>query len=83
MPMKRLTVILTTVFVKISNDYIDAEERVNKIIDRMSGSYIEYSTAMQKVIAKYGDFAKAASGKPLKEQLIHSQRIPQSIGQPE
>lgn len=56
-------------FLENINDYIDAEERVNKIIGRMSGSYIEYSTAMQKVIAKHGDFAKAASGKPLKEQL--------------
>lgn len=56
-------------FLENINDYIDAEERVNKIIGRMSGSYIEYSTAMQKVIAKHDDFAKAASGKPLKEQL--------------
>lgn len=61
------------------NDYIDAEERVNKIIGRMSGSYIEYSTAMQKVIAKHGDFAKAASGKPLKEQLSILKEYPKAL----
>lgn len=60
-------------------DYIDAEERVNKIIGRMSGSYIEYSTAMQKVIAKHGDFAKAASGKPLKEQLSILKEYPKAL----
>ena len=61
------------------NDYIKAEERVNKIIGRMSGSYIEYSTAMQKVIAKYDDFAKAASGKPLKEQLSILKEYPKAL----
>lgn len=61
------------------NDYIDAEERVNKIIGRMSGSYIEYSTAMQKVIAKHDDFAKAASGKPLKEQLSILKEYPKAL----
>ena len=61
------------------NDYIDAEERVNKIIGRMTGSYIEYSTAMQKVIAKHGDFAKAASGKPLKEQLPILKEYPKAL----
>ena len=61
------------------NDYIKAEERVNKIIGRMSGSYIEYSTAMQKVIAKHGDFAKAASGKPLKEQLSILKEYPKAL----
>lgn len=66
-------------FLENINDYIDAEERVNKIIDRMSGSYIEYSTAMQKVIAKHGDFAKAASGKPLKEQLSILKEYPKAL----
>ena len=66
-------------FLKNINDYIDAEERVNKIIGRMSGSYIEYSTAMQKVIAKHGDFAKAASGKPLKEQLSILKEYPKAL----
>lgn len=66
-------------FLENINDYIDAEERVNKIIDRMSGSYIEYSTAMQKVIAKHGDFAKAASGKPLKEQLSILKEYPEAL----
>lgn len=66
-------------FLENINDYIDAEERVNKIICRMSGSYIEYSTAMQKVIAKYGDFAKAASGKPLKEQLSILKEYPKAL----
>lgn len=66
-------------FLENINDYIDAEERVNKIIDRMSGSDIEYSTAMQKVIAKHGDFAKAASGKPLKEQLSILKEYPKAL----
>lgn len=66
-------------FLENINDYIDAEERVNKIIGRMSGSYIKYSTAMQKVIAKHGDFAKAASGKPLKEQLSILKEYPKAL----
>lgn len=66
-------------FLENINDYIDAEERVNKIIGRMSGSYIEYYTAMQKVIAKHGDFAKAASGKPLKEQLSILKEYPKAL----
>lgn len=66
-------------FLENINDYIDAEEQVNKIIGRMSGSYIEYSTAMQKVIAKHGDFAKAASGKPLKEQLSILKEYPKAL----
>lgn len=66
-------------FLENINDYIDAEERVNKIIGRMSGRYIEYSTAMQKVIAKHGDFAKAASGKPLKEQLSILKEYPKAL----
>lgn len=66
-------------FLENINDYIDAEERVDKIIDRMAGSYIEYSTAMQKVIAKHGDFAKAASGKPLKEQLSILKEYPKAL----
>lgn len=66
-------------FLENINDYIDAEERVNKIIGRMSGSYIEYSAAMQKVIAKHGDFAKAASGKPLKEQLSILKEYPKAL----
>lgn len=66
-------------FLENINDYIDAEERVNKIIDRMSGSYIEYSTAMQKVIAKHDDFAKAASGKPLKKQLSILKEYPKAL----
>lgn len=66
-------------FLENINDYIDAEERVNKIIGRMSGSYIEYSTAMQKVIAKHGDFAKAASGKPLKERLSILKEYPKAL----
>lgn len=66
-------------FLENINDYIDAEERVNRIIGRMSGSYIEYSTAMQKVIAKHGDFAKAASGKPLKEQLSILKEYPKAL----
>lgn len=66
-------------FLENINDYIDAEEWVNKIIGRMSGSYIEYSTAMQKVIAKHDDFAKAASGKPLKEQLSILKEYPKAL----
>ena len=66
-------------FLENINDYIDAEEWVNKIIGRMSGSYTEYSTAMQKVIAKHGDFAKAASGKPLKEQLSILKEYPKAL----
>lgn len=66
-------------FLENINDYIDAEERVNKIIGRMSGSYIEYSTAMQKIIAKYDDFAKVASGKPLKEQLSILKEYPKAL----
>lgn len=66
-------------FLENINDYIDAEEQVNKIFDRMSGSYIEYSTAMQKVIAKHDDFAKAASGKPLKKQLSILKEYPKAL----
>lgn len=66
-------------FLENINDYIKAEERVNKIIGRMSGSYIEYSTAMQKVITKHDDFAKAASGKPLKEQLSILKEYPKAL----
>ena len=66
-------------FLENINDYIDAEERINKIIGRMSGSYIEYSTAMQKVIAKHDDFAKTASGKPLKEQLSILKEYPKAL----
>ena len=66
-------------FLENINDYIDAEERVNKIIGRMSGSYIAYSTAMQKAIAKHGDFAKAASGKPLKEKLSILKEYPKAL----
>lgn len=66
-------------FLENINDYIDAEERVNKIIGRMSGSYIEYYTAMQKVIAKYDDFAKVASGKSLKEQLDIIKEYPKAL----
>lgn len=66
-------------FLENINDYIDAKERENKIIGRMSGSYIEYSTAMQKVIAKHDDFAKAASGKPLKKQLSILKEYPKAL----
>ena len=66
-------------FLENLHHYIDADARVNKIIGRMSGSYIEYSTAMQKVIAKHGDFAKAASGKPLKEQLSILKEYPKAL----
>lgn len=60
-------------------DYIKAEKRIDKIIDRMTGSYIEYYTAMQKVIAKYDDFAKVASGKSLKEQLDIIKEYPKAL----
>lgn len=60
-------------------DYIKAEEHIDKIIDRMAGSYIEYYTAMQKVIAKYDDFAKVASGKSLKEQLDIIKEYPKAL----
>lgn len=60
-------------------DYIKAEKHIDKIIDRMAGSYIEYSTAMQKVIAKYDDFAKVASGKSLKEQLDIIKEYPKAL----
>ena len=60
-------------------DYIKAEKRIDKIIDRMAGSYIEYYTAMQKVIAKYDDFAKVASGKSLKEQLSILKEYPKAL----
>lgn len=66
-------------FLENINDYIKAEKQIDKIIGRMSGSYIEYSTAMQKVIAKHGDFAKAASGKPLKEQLSILKEYPKAL----
>lgn len=60
-------------------DYIKAEKHIDKIIDRMAGSYIEYYTAMQKVIAKYDDFAKVASGKSLKEQLHIIKEYPKAL----
>lgn len=60
-------------------DYIKAEKQIDKIIDRMAGSYIEYYTAMQKVIAKYDDFAKVASGKSLKEQLDLIKEYPKAL----
>lgn len=60
-------------------DYIKAEKHIDKIIDRMAGSYIEYYTAMQKVIAKYDDFAKVASGKSLKEQLDIIKEYPEAL----
>ena len=60
-------------------DYIKTEKQIDKIIDRMAGSYIEYYTAMQKVIAKYDDFAKVASGKPLKEQLSILKEYPKAL----
>lgn len=60
-------------------DYIKTEKQIDKIIDRMADSYIEYSTAMQKVIAKHDDFAKAASGKPLKEQLSILKEYPKAL----
>lgn len=60
-------------------DYIKAEKHIDKIIDRMAGSYIEYYTAMQNVIAKYDDFAKVASGKSLKEQLDIIKEYPKAL----
>ena len=60
-------------------EYIKAEKHIDKIIDRMAGSYIEYYTAMQKVIAKYDDFAKVASGKSLKEQLDIIKEYPKAL----
>ena len=60
-------------------DYIKAEKHIDKIIDRMAGSYKEYYTAMQKVIAKYDDFAKVASGKSLKEQLDIIKEYPKAL----
>lgn len=60
-------------------DYIKTEKQIDKIIDRMAGSYIEYYTAMQKVIAKYDDFAKVASGKSLKEQLDIIKEYPKAL----
>ena len=60
-------------------DYIKAEKHIDKIIDRMAGSYIEYYTAMQEVIAEYDDFAKVASGKSLKEQLDIIKEYPEAL----
>lgn len=60
-------------------DYIKAEKRVEKVIGKMTGSYIEYSTAMQKVIDKHKDFANAALGKPLKEQLHIIKEYPKAL----
>lgn len=60
-------------------DYIKAEKHINKIIDRMAGNYIEYYTAMQKVVAEYDDFAKVASGKSLKEQLDIIKEYPEAL----
>lgn len=60
-------------------NYIKAEKHIDKIINRMAGSYIEYYTAMQKVIAKYDDFAKVASGKSLKEQLDIIKEYPKAL----
>lgn len=60
-------------------DYIKAEERVEKVIGKMTGSYIEYSTAMQIVIDKHKDFADAALGKPLKEQLHIIKEYPKAL----
>lgn len=59
--------------------YIKTEKQIDKIIGRMAGSYIEYYTAMQKVIAKYDDFAKVASGKSLKEQLDIIKEYPKAL----
>lgn len=59
--------------------YIKTEKQIDEIIDRMAGSYIEYYTAMQKVIAKYDDFAKVASGKSLKEQLDIIKEYPKAL----
>lgn len=66
-------------FSKNIKDYIKAEKHIDKIIGRMAGSYIEYYTAMQKVIAKYDDFAKVASGKSLKEQLDIIKEYPKAL----
>ena len=60
-------------------DYIKTEKQIDKIINRMAGSYIEYYTAMQKVIAKYDDFAKVASGKSLKKQLDIIKEYPKAL----
>lgn len=60
-------------------DYIKTEKQIDEIIDRMAGSYIEYYTAMQKVIAKYDDFAKVASGKSLKKQLDIIKEYPKAL----
>lgn len=60
-------------------DYIKAEKQIDKIIGRMAGNYIEYYTAMQKVVAKYDDFAKVASGKSLKEQLDIIKEYPKAL----
>lgn len=60
-------------------DYIKAEKRVEKVIGKMTGSYIEYSTAMQTVIDKHKDFANAALGKPLKEQLHIIKEYPKAL----
>lgn len=66
-------------FSEYIEDYIKAEKHIDKIIGRMAGSYIEYYTAMQKVIAKYDDFAKVASGKSLKEQLDIIKEYPKAL----
>lgn len=66
-------------FSKNVEDYIKAEKRIDKIIGRMAGHYIEYYTAMQKVVAKYDDFAKVASGKSLKEQLDIIKEYPKAL----
>ena len=66
-------------FSKNVKDYIKAEKRIDKIIGRMTGNYIEYYTAMQKVVAKYDDFAKVASGKSLKEQLDIIKEYPKAL----
>lgn len=60
-------------------DYIKSEKKVDKIIDSMTGNYIEYSAAMQKVIAKHEDFAKVALGKSLKEQLNIIKEYPKAL----
>lgn len=60
-------------------DYIKTEKQIDKIIDRMAGSYIKYYTAMQKVIAEHDGFAKVASGKSLKEQLDIIKEYPKAL----
>ena len=45
----------------------------------MAGSYIEYYTAMQKVIAKYDDFAKSPSANHWKEQLDIIKEYPKAL----